>query len=566
MSSNQNKSTSAGQKVDLGRDAPVTREATGKVNSESLAAESKREGGAFTENRGEHRSARTENVSSHQSSTSDADSGLRATVKDNAPTNPTSFAKASNSGRSENTSQSSAETAPTYVASQYIRDESGPHGKNLTEGGWDESKAKDGLKAALSSEPGSENDPSRLAEMQFQQNQVRGGRDAGPKQDDLTTETKYDGLNYYKLTLPSNHMPLLIHANSVGHESQQGPFLTNTLPEIFDNTIIIAAASPSIRTAHARDKDGWFLSDFYAFNYLLKGAGLQGTEEIQVDGKLTEVQGQTWLTAADPRKVIGKWHDQKVLLHGNPYTAQREVLSNDLLDAKEYNDITIVESDDMIDAFVTAVKHGSELARKKDAPLLLLVFCHGLQNHQLLLNDNDINKGLTIAYLKGAIEPGCRATLVTPSCYAGGRVVDPQFNHTTIAASNAIDTSTAWLPSASMSRSCGSIFACSLIEKLTSVSSPLLDEPQQEPSDDTLQPTEASMIQTEAYNQFCRSIFEACAQRTRCLWNKQYFTFDAQDDRWDDLWTGRTGIPLAQFQARWNRLCTINLDLEPGQC
>lgn len=113
-------------------------------------------------------------------------------MKDNAPTEPTRYAQ---SGASENVSQSSsAGTAPSYVSSQYIKDKNGPHGKNITEGGWDQSKAKDGLQAALASEPGSENDPSRLAEMQFQQNQNRGGRDAGPKQGELTNETKYDSL------------------------------------------------------------------------------------------------------------------------------------------------------------------------------------------------------------------------------------------------------------------------------------------------------------------------------------------------------------------------------------
>jgi hypothetical protein len=43
----------------------------------------------------------------------------------------------------------------------------------------------------------------------------------------------------------------------------------------------------------------------------------------------------------------------------------------------------------MIDEFfLNAVKKVSELAKQEGAPLLLLVFCRGLQGHQLLLNDS----------------------------------------------------------------------------------------------------------------------------------------------------------------------------------
>ena len=58
-------------------------------------------------------------------------------------------------------------------------------------------------------------------------------------------------------------------------------FNSTTPPEIHSNTIIVAATHPTISTGDPI-RDGWFLSDFYAFNYLLKGLG----------------SSQTWLTAA----------------------------------------------------------------------------------------------------------------------------------------------------------------------------------------------------------------------------------------------------------------------------
>lgn len=148
---------SAGTKVELGQNAPATQETTGNVNPESLAAESFREGGEFTANRG----IRSENGSGY-----------------NEPENPSA----------------NAGTAPSYVNSQY-RDSSGPHGKNLkTDGTWDASEAQDGIQKALDAEPGSENDPSRIAQQQMRLNQSRSGPDAGPKQGEVTSKTAFDAL------------------------------------------------------------------------------------------------------------------------------------------------------------------------------------------------------------------------------------------------------------------------------------------------------------------------------------------------------------------------------------
>ncbi|KAI8655967.1 hypothetical protein NCS55_01250500 [Fusarium keratoplasticum] len=66
------------------------------------------------------------------------------------------------------------------------------HSKNL-EGSWDDSKTEDGLQKALNAEPGSDDDPGRLAELKFQQQQAGGG--AGPREGKLSTKSGYDALN-----------------------------------------------------------------------------------------------------------------------------------------------------------------------------------------------------------------------------------------------------------------------------------------------------------------------------------------------------------------------------------
>lgn len=55
----------------------------------------------------------------------------------------------------------------TYVVDAQLRDKAGPHGKNIREENLDLLDNRDGLKRALRSEPGSEDDPSRLAEQQM---------------------------------------------------------------------------------------------------------------------------------------------------------------------------------------------------------------------------------------------------------------------------------------------------------------------------------------------------------------------------------------------------------------
>ncbi|RKU49393.1 hypothetical protein DL546_004988 [Coniochaeta pulveracea] len=90
-----------------------------------------------------------------------------------------------NPGALENQS-SYAGAAPTYVNRQYQRDEGGPKGKNLKEGGFD----GEGPGDSINVEPGSQQDPARGAEQQFGISE----RGAGAKQ--IPTENKrYGGLD-----------------------------------------------------------------------------------------------------------------------------------------------------------------------------------------------------------------------------------------------------------------------------------------------------------------------------------------------------------------------------------
>ncbi|OAA71526.1 hypothetical protein ISF_02077 [Cordyceps fumosorosea ARSEF 2679] len=131
------------QKVDLGNKAPELRERAGMVADDSLAAESYRKDGEFAKNA----SVKPEKFQTDQN----IHSGPKA-------------AQQGNGG-----------SAPSYLVDTQLRDRGGPHGKNIREENLDLPDNSDGLKRALRSEPGSEDDPSRLAEQQLQgQNAISG--------------------------------------------------------------------------------------------------------------------------------------------------------------------------------------------------------------------------------------------------------------------------------------------------------------------------------------------------------------------------------------------------------
>ncbi|KAJ5513314.1 hypothetical protein N7463_002866 [Penicillium fimorum] len=344
------------------------------------------------------------------------------------------------------------------------------------------------------------------------------------------------------MAAPPEQQPLVKGGHARILERLPSMFVCSTVPSVYDNTIIVAATHPTLATAGPSD-DGWFISDFYAFNYLFKGLGME----------------QTWLTAADPEKLIQKYGHY---LHGNPYEQRKICLDRELLDQGRLTPVTVVRPADMIDRFLVEVKRASELAKRKEAPLLLLVLCHGLPNHHLLLNDSNGQNGLSIVSLKGVLEPGVHVSLVTTACYSGGWITTPDLNHTTMAAADGEDdlftgTSNAWSISQSIGRSCGSVFASTLFQTLSSAASPLLELGMDStPSDleQTLQPDSPSQRQTLTYNAFCDSVWRICENRVTRLWSFQNFRFSAQDDAWEFSWTGRTGIPLTHFENRWNLL------------
>ncbi|KAJ6051949.1 hypothetical protein N7460_002483, partial [Penicillium canescens] len=225
-----------------------------------------------------------------------------------------------------------------------------------------------------------------------------------------------------------------------------------------------------------------FISEFYAFNSLLKGLGLQ----------------KTYLTAADPQRLVNKYG---TFLSGNPYEDRKECLSHELLDKGELTPVTVVRSAHMIDQFLGKASRASELAKKINTPLLLLTFCHCLTMVTSVK--------ASMVWLKGVLNLGVRVSLITTACYSGD-----------------------WGESQSIGRSCGSVFATTLLESLSSAATPLRHEPNE--------------VQAITYNAFCHSVWKTCEHRVTRLWNDQGET---QDDYLELLMDGQNWIPSRRLSA-----------------
>lgn len=133
------------------------REGAGVVPSDSLAAESVEAGGAFAQNRNIH------------TSTSE---GQQQPAPNSTRPHETPADVAAAAARSE---QGGA--APTYVQSQFRRDEAGPHGRNITE-----DPEMIGRPGKFNVEPGSAEDPGREAEKNLRLKQTRGAPGTGERE------------------------------------------------------------------------------------------------------------------------------------------------------------------------------------------------------------------------------------------------------------------------------------------------------------------------------------------------------------------------------------------------
>jgi hypothetical protein len=309
-------------------------------------------------------------------------------------------------------------------------------------------------------------------------------------------------------------------------------FPIHTVPDIKKDSIIVGlCGAPSIEVAV--EEDGWFLSDFYAFNYLLHPVSAS----------------QNWLTSVNPTKYL-KTQGSNKLLHGNPYETRKVVLSQDLMKSGELTPPKIFGPEVLLSKFLDCVAFSANEARQKKLPLVVFILAHGNTEHKILIGeDSDTPLWLDVREFRDKVGDDVDLTIICTSCYGGGWLVFPSLTATAMFAADTENESSSWPLSETLSRACGSVFASTLIHTLAQEASPLL-EPVPNTGTKSLEPKKDDP-KAETFHAFAQSIMEVLMHRMDRMWEHHYFTFTAQDDQWESSWTGRSGIPLTDFGARW---------------
>ena len=316
---------------------------------------------------------------------------------------------------------------------------------------------------------------------------------------------------------------------------QYEQFNTHTPPDITANTRIIACLGINQLQANPQ-KDGWFVSDFFAFWHIFQGT----------------TSSQTWLHCLDFETLVNT-HDR--YLHGNPYKERKVVLDSRILQRAQSGTfpLTYTKSNALNGAFKRRVTAEAKAAESKKENLLIMLFGHGdAKNHGIVLGTS-YNQDLRLRDLVGALKGmDVNVTLLTTSCFSGAWTCSPMLNLSTLTAAGREKRSLSWQESASLGRYCGSMFATAVVESLTRLGS--TRETIGELINKDYENAELIEQQNETYSEFTKTIYETLLKDVDRRGMEHGITFGAKDDAWSLCYRERTGIPLINFQLRWDEL------------
>ncbi|KAL8686033.1 MAG: hypothetical protein Q9224_005575, partial [Gallowayella concinna] len=325
-------------------------------------------------------------------------------------------------------------------------------------------------------------------------------------------------------------------------------FNIHTMPDVTKRTRIIAVLGITDDEANPRTS-GWFLSDFFAFWNLMRES--------------TDIQH--WFHCVDLDSLVQKYTRY---LHGNPYKERKVVLDQRILqEAKKSKHCPIYSHPiSLRSAVQSAIKKESIAAEKAGENVLVLMFGHGDRDTvgMHLGGSKQLFTKKKMQYaLKHLTTP---VTLITTQCWGGGWTCIPDLNISGMTAAGTNARSKSWRKSGSCGRTCGSMFATALIEKLTqdpNTGEPLMDR---EDGEDGEVGTPPTIEQAETYSEFCRTVYESLIKDVDRRGYIHEISFQAQDDAWDMCWRERTGIPLWKYKEIWDNLEDWEADvtLHPG--
>ncbi|KAI4191060.1 MAG: hypothetical protein L6R41_000375 [Letrouitia leprolyta] len=364
-------------------------------------------------------------------------------------------------------------------------------------------------------------------------------------------------LGKMKIGQPSSHGG--VFHDTANENVQYASFNLHTPPDIIPKTRILAVCGPKQSVADP-GKDGWFISDFWAFHHLFNGL----------------TPNQCWMHCLDFDQLLSIYPPY---LHGNPFKTRKVVLDRGIL-AKATNLVKISTPGGLRLAFKNKLRDECRAAaRAGDESVLVFMFGHGSKdNGGVELGTNFLKQAMFSEAIAGIDVP---LTLISTACYSGGWSCNlenrkdnrhynksgVQFNKGTMMAAGKNQPSRSWNYTTTLRlRACGSVFASALINAMTTIGATgrnLISEGNEDDDDDEQEKTKE---QEETYEEFTRAVYETLLKDVDRRGQVHGITFSAEADAWSMCWRERTGIPLAAFQKRWNQLEDHDADphMHPG--
>ncbi|KAL2829269.1 hypothetical protein BDW59DRAFT_142411 [Aspergillus cavernicola] len=300
-------------------------------------------------------------------------------------------------------------------------------------------------------------------------------------------------------------------------------FLTHCPPDLPPRHRVLALlGTTDIGDDASPSEDGWFMSDFYLFHYLLSPA-------------FPRPPNQIWLTCEDPETLVAKYHEY---LHGDSKGDRRAVLDSQRLpDILEAGNLRVVPRDILLERYLNTLQEQAAEAARLREHLVLLIFGHGTPEYGVEVGRSI----LRIGDLRRVLQNRSQVTLFTTSCYSGGWLVLPdigqqQLNATAITAAGPDDISSSWPLSGSVGRASGSLAASAVLRCLVDAENEIKER-----------------MEHPTYIQLAKSVYD-CVKGMGMLGDTQQIHFSAENDEWETSYQPRLGLPLVSYKEKWQSL------------
>ena len=303
--------------------------------------------------------------------------------------------------------------------------------------------------------------------------------------------------------------------------SDMEDFSVDSFPDIQPDTHIVAVCGIPKDSCNPTE-DGWFFSDFFLLNQMLKGLGAS----------------QHWFTSVDPQYIATTY---KQLLHGNPNHPRRIVLDKQT----RPSDVVVIENEaSMLQDFLQEFRKICDRAHRESKPVLLMIFGHGDEETSGVFvgrNQKPQHRWpmLTRTHIRDICRSrtGLQCSIMSTACFAGPWT---EITNVTVMTASNDQESLSWSKSKSLGRFGGGVF-CSVLTSVLEESNP--------PG----YPLDPGSQKEMTYEQMT-SLIKTRLREMDAQAGYQEFKFSAQDNDWKEEYHKRTGIPISEYTKRLKEL------------